>query len=77
MSNTLVQHVSTGDVIIFNKSSRELIIIDKCNVLEWDQQNDKSFDAAEKFVISNKAKKFSRNELQTIQAALSGVVLLV
>lgn len=77
MSDTLVQNVSTGDVVVFNKKTRDLIIIDQCNSHEWNQQSDKSFDAAEEFVSANKGKKFSRSDLQTIQVALAGVVLLV
>ncbi len=77
MTKTLVQNVSTGDVVVFDKESRELIIVHHTHTLEWNQQEDKSFAAAEKFVADNKAKKFSRSDLQSIQAALAGVVLLV
>lgn len=77
MSDTLVQTVSTGDVVVFNKKTRELILINHLHSLEWDKESDKTFETAEKFATANKGAKFSRNDLQSIQAALAGVVLLV
>ncbi len=75
--DVLVQKVSTGDVVVFDKKTREMVLIGHDHVLEWDQQKDKSLTTAQKLAADGKAQSFSRRDLERIQAALAGVVLLV
>jgi hypothetical protein len=73
----IVQTVSTGDVIVFDKERRDLILIDREYTGDWEAMKDKSPNSAMAFVKDGRAKQFSREELGKIQAALAGVVLLV
>ena len=75
--DVLVQKVSTGDVVVFDKKTRDMILIDHDHGLEWDREQDKSLEAAQEFAKNGKAQFFSRHDLEKIQAALVGVVLLV
>jgi hypothetical protein len=71
----LVQKVSTGDVIVFDKARRELVIIDQRYVPEWDK-TDKSWRSAMDFVKTSKGQQFDKRALQKIQAALAGIIFL-
>ena len=73
----LVQKVSTGDIIVFEKAKRELVLIDRENTDTWGREKDQSFEAALKFAHEGRAQHFDRGALERIQAALAGVVLLV
>jgi hypothetical protein len=73
----IVQTVSTGDVIVFDKDRRDLVLIDRENTGDWEAEKDKNPDTAMCYVKDGRAKHFSREELSKIQAALAGVVLLV
>lgn len=74
--SVLIQKVSTGDVVVFDKAARDLILIDHENSLEFDRSGG-NLEAASKLLAAGKAKKFDRRSLEKIQAALVGVVLLV
>lgn len=73
----LVQTVSTGDVIVFDKDTRSLVLIDREHSGKWEAGKSKTFDAAMRFVKQGEAQHYSREQLSKIQAALAGVVLLV
>ena len=72
----LVNDLSTGDVMVFDKEKRSLYLIPKHNARQWHDAKDKSIKFAEHLAEQGAAKHLDKNELATIQAALSHIVLL-
>lgn len=70
----LVQKVSTGDVIVFDKRARELILVEAKHARGLGAGGKQK---ALSLVKQGKAQRFNRKALQRLQAALAGVVLLV
>jgi hypothetical protein len=69
----LYRKLSTNDVMVFDSANRVLYIIPACEV---ENQSSISVDEAARLVERGKAKQLSKDELKTLQEALSVVVLL-
>lgn len=72
----LVNDLSTGDVMVFDKEKRALYLIPKNHAQEWRGAKEKSISFAEQLVERGSARLFDKSALQTLQAALSHIVLL-
>jgi len=72
----LVNDLSTGDVMIFDKEKRDLYLIPRDSAKQWHEAKEKSLAFAQGLVEKGIAKRFDKTALATLQAALSHVVLL-
>ncbi len=72
----LINKLSTGDVMVFDKDTRDLYLIPKKNVSEWTRAKKKSVQAAKQLAARGIAQRFDVKALATLQAALSHIVLL-
>lgn len=71
----LINKVSTGDIVFFDKKTTELILIDRNSADEWEQEKDQTIETARKWATKGKAQAFSKNDLEKIQTALAGIPL--
>lgn len=67
--STLSRHLSSGETMIFDKSTRDLFIVAK-------GQSAKTVAEAQKLHTQGKAMKFDKSQLGAINSALSHIVLL-
>lgn len=72
----LVNDLSTGDVMVFDKEKRDLYLIPKRSADQWHEAKDKSIHFARRLVDQGAAKHFDKGALATLQSALSHIVLL-
>jgi hypothetical protein len=72
----LVNDLSTGDVMVFDKEKRDLYLIPKSNAKQWHDAKEKSIHFASQLAAQGAAKHFDKSSLATLQAALSHIVLL-
>lgn len=72
----LVNDLSTGDVMVFDKEKRDLYLIPHHSAKQWHEAKDKSISFAKGLAEKGVAKHFDKNALATLQAALSHIVLL-
>jgi hypothetical protein len=72
----LTRKLSTGDVMVFNKESRDLVLISPSHAQEWERSKDKSAEFAKKMAQDNHATFFSRQSLDVLQSALAHIIHL-
>lgn len=75
--SVLVQKVSTGDTIVFDKETRDLVLIDRSESESLKGKQSIDMRVALSLAKKGRAQHFDRHALAKIQAALAGVVLLV
>lgn len=76
--SVLVQKVSTGDTIVFDKESRDLFIFDEKSAGEIEgREGADALKVARDWSREERVRHFDRADLSRLQAALAGVVLLV
>jgi hypothetical protein len=67
--SALTRQLATGETMVFDKVKRDLFIVQKGNPA-------KTLEEAEKLYAQNKALKFNKSQLGSINSALSHIVLL-
>ena len=72
----LTKKLSTGDVMVFNKENRDLVLIPSSHAQEWERAKDKSAEFAKKMAGENHATLFSRQSLSVLQSALAHIIHL-
>jgi hypothetical protein len=72
----LVSDLSTGDVMVFDKETRDLYLIPKAHAKQWHDAKDKSVHVAKQLAEHGSAKHFDKTALASLQAAMSHIVLL-
>jgi hypothetical protein len=72
----LVNDLSTGDVMVFDKEKRDLYLIPKPNAKQWHEAKEKTIAFAKQLADKGVAKHFDKAALATLQAAMAHVVLL-
>jgi hypothetical protein len=67
--STLARQLSSGETMVFDKSTRDLFIVVK-------GQSAKNIEEAQKLHSQGKAMKLDKSQLSAINSALSHIVLL-
>lgn len=75
-SSILVRRITTGGTIVFDKAKRELFVVDRGRASSLKAGGVQALAAAKRLAKDGKAQHFNRSSLETLQAALTGVVLL-
>jgi hypothetical protein len=72
----LSKKLSTGDVMVFNKEVRELVLIPPAHAQEWEGTKEKSAEFAKKMAQQGHATLFTRQNLGVLQSALAHIIHL-
>lgn len=72
----LIKKLSTGDVMVFNKENRDLVLIPSAHAQEWEGAKEKSAEFAQKLVQEGHATLFTKQKLAALQDALAHIVFL-
>ena len=76
MPSTLIRELTTGDVFTLDRSAGEIHIVDKEHVAAWKKAGG-NLKAAKSLVKSGQAHRYSNAEIQSLQAALTHIQVLI
>jgi hypothetical protein len=72
----LIKKLTTGDIMVFDKKTRELFLISPQHAAVWEAGADQSVNFARHLAESGQASHFTRHDLEVLQSALARVTVL-
>ncbi len=72
----LVKKLSTGDVMVFDKKTRELFLIPPQHAAEWEKGTEKTAQFAQELAKRGQGMHLTKHNLDVLQSALAHIIHL-